>query len=49
MSFYLEKLPELFGPVPQRDFGYMASEGRGTVPISCNGSAGPLAVTFSLA
>lgn len=45
MSFYLEKLPELFGPVPQRDFGYMASEGRGTVPISCNGSAGPLAVT----
>lgn len=45
MSFYLEKLPELFGPVPQRDFGYMASEGRGTVPIANNGSGGPLAVT----
>lgn len=45
MSFYLEKLPELFGPVPQRDFGYMASEGRGTIPIANNGSAGPLAVT----
>ncbi|CAN5228892.1 GH3 auxin-responsive promoter family protein [soil metagenome] len=45
MSFYLEKLPDLFGPVPQRDFGYMASEGRGTVPIANNGSAGPLAVT----
>jgi hypothetical protein len=45
MSFYLEKLPELFGNASQRDFGYMASEGRGTVPIANEGSGGPLAVT----
>jgi hypothetical protein len=45
MDFYLEKLPALFGDVPMRDFGYMASEGRGTVPISSVGAAGPLAVS----
>lgn len=45
MSFYLEKLPDLFGNVALRDFGYMASEGRGTVPIANDGSGGPLAVT----
>jgi GH3 auxin-responsive promoter len=45
MGFYLEKLPELFGDIPTRDFGYMASEGRGTVPLSDQGAGGPLAVT----
>jgi len=45
MSFYLEKLPQLFGTATQRDFGYMASEGRGTVPISNDGAGGPLAIT----
>ncbi len=45
MSFYLEKLPQLFGTPSQRDFGYMASEGRGTVPIDNEGAGGPLAVT----
>lgn len=45
MSFYLDKLFDLYGPVPVRDLGYMASEGRGTVPISDDGSSGILAVT----
>ena len=45
MSFYLEKLPEYYGNVPVRDFGYMASEGRGSIPISDDGAGGVLAVT----
>lgn len=44
MSFYLDKLFDLYGPVPVRDLGYMASEGRGTVPIHNDGSSGILAV-----
>lgn len=45
MSFYLEKLPEHYGNLPVRDFGYMASEGRGTIPLVDHGSAGVLAVS----
>ncbi len=45
MPFYLEKLPEYYGNVPVRDFGYMASEGRGSIPISNQGAGGVLAVT----
>jgi len=45
MSFYLDKLNDLYGPVPVRDLGYMASEGRGTIPIHDEGSSGILAVT----
>jgi hypothetical protein len=45
MSFYLEKLPEYYGDIPVRDFGYMASEGRGSIPISDEGAGGALAVT----
>lgn len=45
MNFYLSQLPEFFGEKEIRDFGYMASEGRGTVPISNDGAGGPLAVT----
>lgn len=45
MSFYLERLPEFYGPIPVRDFGYMASEGRGSIPISDGGAGGVLAVT----
>ncbi len=45
MGFYLEQLPELYGDLQIRDFGYMASEGRGTVPIDSKSAAGPLAVT----
>jgi hypothetical protein len=45
MSFYLERLPNSFGPVPIRDFGYMASEGRGSIPLTSDGAGGVLAVT----
>jgi hypothetical protein len=45
MSFYLERLPESFGNMPVRDFGYMASEGRGTIPIADGGAGGVLALT----
>ncbi len=45
MSFYLDKLPEIYGDVSVRDFGYMASEGRGTIPIANNGAGGVLALT----
>lgn len=45
MSFYLERLPESFGDVPVRDFGYMASEGRGSIPIADEGAGGVLALT----
>jgi hypothetical protein len=45
MSFYLDRLPEAYGPVPVRDFGYMASEGRGSIPISSDGAGGVSAIT----
>lgn len=45
MSFYLEKLPEQYGEVAVRDLGYMASEGRGSIPISDNGAGGVAAIT----
>jgi hypothetical protein len=45
MAFYLEKMSQYFGSAHVRDFGYMASEGRGTVPISSDGAGGPLALT----
>lgn len=45
MGFYLEQMAEFYGALKIRDFGYMASEGRGTVPISSEGAGGPLAVT----
>lgn len=45
MPFYLDKLPEKFGDVPIRDFGYMASEGRGTIPLSDEGAGGVAALT----
>lgn len=45
MSFYLERLPESYGQREVRDFGYMASEGRGSIPISNAGAGGVLALT----
>lgn len=45
MPFYLEKLPEKFGNVKIRDFGYMASEGRGTIPLTDEGAGGVCALT----
>jgi hypothetical protein len=45
MPLYLRKLPEHFGPVPVRDLGYMASEGRGATPLVNSGAAGVLNVS----
>ena len=45
MSFYLEQLSEFYGSTEIRDLGYMASEGRGTIPISNDGAGGVLAVS----
>lgn len=45
MPFYLERLPAKYGKTKIRDFGYMASEGRGTIPLNDEGSGGIAAVT----
>ena len=45
LSFYLDRLPEHYGNLPVRDFGYMASEGRGTVPLNDQGAGGVVALT----
>jgi hypothetical protein len=45
LSFYLERLPNHYGSLPTRDFGYMASEGRGTIPLNDDGAGGALAVS----
>jgi len=45
MPLYLRKLPAVFGDVPVRDLGYMASEGRGATPLVNSGAAGVLNVT----
>ena len=45
MPLYLRKLPAVFGDVPVRDLGYMASEGRGATPLVNAGAAGVLNVT----
>lgn len=45
MPFYLERLPAKYGKAKIRDFGYMASEGRGTIPLNDEGSGGIAALT----
>lgn len=45
MQFYLQKLPEKYGQMGIRDFGYMASEGRGTIPLTNEGAGGVAAVS----
>lgn len=45
LGFYLNQLPQYFGDIPVRDFGYMASEGRGTIPLHSSGAGGVLAIT----
>ncbi|MBX9568753.1 MAG: GH3 auxin-responsive promoter family protein [Candidatus Obscuribacterales bacterium] len=45
MPFYLDRLPEKFGISNFRDFGYMASEGRGTIPLADEGAGGVAALT----
>ena len=49
VGHYLEKFPELFDPdgerpVPVRDWGYLSSEARGSIPLSDEGSRGVLAI-----
>ena len=45
MPLYLQRVKRLWGDHPVRDFGYMASEGRGSIPLVNAGAAGVLAVT----
>jgi hypothetical protein len=45
MPLYLTRLPEIYGDVPIRDLGYMASEGRGSTPLVNSGAAGVLNIT----
>ena len=40
LKLYLRRLKELFGDVPVRDIGLLASEGRFSVPLADNTSAG---------
>jgi len=44
-GLYLQQFPEYFPPdVPIRDWGYLASEVRGSVPLSDEGAGGVLAI-----
>jgi hypothetical protein len=45
MPLYLRKLPNVYGDLPVRDLGYMASEGRGATPLVNSGAGGVLNVT----
>ncbi len=45
LAFYLHRMQQIYGNLPIRDFGYMASEGRGSIPTSDEGAGGTLAVT----
>jgi hypothetical protein len=45
MSFYLDRLAAFYGELPVRDFGYMASEGRGTISLDHQGAGGAVAIT----
>ena len=42
LSLYLREFPRYFGDTPVRDIGLVASEGRMTIPLSDQGSAGVL-------
>lgn len=44
LELYLRRMPEVWGDVPVRDIGLLASEGRFSVPLQTNGSAGVLDV-----
>jgi GH3 auxin-responsive promoter len=45
MPLYLNKVPAAYGDVPVRDLGYMASEGRGSIPLVNSGAGGALSIT----
>jgi hypothetical protein len=45
MPLYLRKLPQVYGEVPIRDLGYMATEARGAAPLVNSGCGGVLNIT----
>lgn len=45
LSLYLRELPAYWGDAPVRDIGLIASEGRFSIPLQTDGSAGVLEVT----
>ncbi|GAF83845.1 unnamed protein product, partial [marine sediment metagenome] len=45
LKLYLARFPEYFGPVPVRDIGLLASEGRFSIPIDDHTPAGILEIT----
>ncbi len=48
LKLYLSRLRELFGDVPVRDIGLLASEGRFTVPLADNTPAGVAEITGNI-
>ncbi len=48
LGLYLPRLRELYGPVPVRDIGLLASEGRLSVPLSDETPAGVAEITGNL-
>jgi len=44
VGIYLREFPKYFGKVPVRDFGYVSSEARCSIPISDEDSGGVLAI-----
>ncbi|MFQ5953030.1 MAG: GH3 auxin-responsive promoter family protein [Candidatus Omnitrophota bacterium] len=44
VGVYLREFPKYFGDVSVRDFGYLASELRGSIPVSDAGAGGVLAI-----
>lgn len=53
VGHYLEKFPAWFDPdslraIPVRDWGYLSSEARGSIPLSDEGSAGVLTVASNV-
>jgi hypothetical protein len=44
---FLQQFPRYFGDVPVRDIGFLASEARVTIPLSDEGSSGPLDINHN--
>lgn len=44
VGLYLKEFPKYFGNVPVRDFGYLSSEARGSIPVSDEEHGGILAI-----
>lgn len=44
VGLYLKEFPKCFGNIPVRDFGYLSSEARGSIPISDETKGGILAI-----